>query len=350
MPGMECSEPNGSTDVSQQTKAETLEVVESCQCTDRCQDEQRLEKTDDLSSTSNGEEPQALSKRQRKKLLKYQKWLDTKDERRKREKEKQRQRLEAKRAAGEACGNIRKRLKEVTMAASSCKQRIAIDMSFDDLMIEKHLSQCVKQVSRCYSANRRATNPLQLYVTSFVGKCESVMAKQNGYRNWDVYFKDEYYMDIFAKEDIVYLTSESENVITSLDDGKVYIIGGLVDHNVHKGLCHKLAVEKGISHAKLPIDDYVEMKTRKILTVDHVFQILVGVANGKSWKESFLSFIPARKGAIGKDDLGGEDFSDNKLTHEDKDIKFHEGQEREIAGEKVLIKSNESGGTLVESC
>lgn len=342
---MECSEPNGSTGDSQQAKVETQEVVESYQCNDRCQDEQSAEKTDGPSSLNNGVESQMLSKRQRKKLLKYQKWLDTKHERKKREREKQRQRLEAKRAAGEACGNIRKRLKEVTMAASRCKQRIAIDMSFDDLMIEKHLSQCVKQVSRCYSANRRATDPLQLYVTSFEGKCESVMAKQNGYKNWDVYFKHEYYLDIFPKEEVIYLTSESENVIASLDDTKVYVIGGLVDHNVHKGLCYKLAVEKGITHAKLPIDDYIEMKTRKVLTVDHVFQILMGVANGKSWKESFLSFIPARKGAIGKDDLGAEDIPDDKDCDEDKNIKFHEQEIETAKGEENLSMNNENGGS-----
>lgn len=41
-------------------------------------------------------------------------------------------------------------------------------------------------------------------------------------------------MDIFAKEELVYLTSDSENVLTELDDKKVYVIGALVDHNQYK--------------------------------------------------------------------------------------------------------------------
>lgn len=265
----------------------------------------------DPEQSANGGETQTLSKRQQKKLLRRQKWNDTKVERRKREREKLKKRLVEKRAAGEPCGNIRKKLKQMTMASSSCKQRVVVDMSFDDLMIEKHLSQCVKQVSRCYSANRRVSSPMQLYVTSFEGKCAEVMSKQNGYEHWDVYFKKENYMDLFPKEDIIYLTSESRNVITSVEENKVYVIGGLVDHNVHKGLCLRLAEEKGIAHGRLPIDEFIEMKTRKVLTIDHVFRIILGVTEGGSWKESFLKTIPARKGAVGKDEEN--DCEDSEL-------------------------------------
>ncbi|KAJ9575346.1 hypothetical protein L9F63_025705, partial [Diploptera punctata] len=60
---------------------------------------------------------------------------------------------------------------------------------------------------------------------------------------FSVNFHSESYTDVFESKDIVYLTSESDNIITSLQDGKVYIIGGLVDHNSQKGLCHQIAQE-----------------------------------------------------------------------------------------------------------
>lgn len=44
----------------------------------------------------------------------------------------------------------------------------------------------------------------------------------------------------------------------------MYVIGGLVDHNSHKGLCYEQAVKNGYRHARLPIDEFVEMKTRKV--------------------------------------------------------------------------------------
>jgi tRNA (guanine9-N1)-methyltransferase len=70
--------------------------------------------------------------------------------------------------------------------------------------------------------------------------------------------------EYWKKEEIVYLSAESENVLDKLDETKVYVIGGLIDHNHHKGVCHEKAIEMGWTHARLPIDEYVSLKTRKV--------------------------------------------------------------------------------------
>lgn len=43
-----------------------------------------------------------------------------------------------------------------------------------------------------------------------------------------------------------------------------------------------------------------------------VFNILVNVANGQTWKEAFLTVIPERKGAKAKDDSDEDSNDDEK--------------------------------------
>lgn len=72
------------------------------------------------------------------------------------------------------------------MAASSCKLTVTIDLSFDDLMIDKDIAKLTKQILRCYTLNRRATAPLQFSLSSFTGKSRDDVEKHNGYEHWDV--------------------------------------------------------------------------------------------------------------------------------------------------------------------
>lgn len=75
-------------------------------------------------------------------------------------------------------------------------------------------------------------------------------------------------MKLYDPCKLVYLTADSENVVEELDESRVYIVGGLVDRNRHKNICFKKATELGITNARLPIDRYIDMKTRSVLTIN----------------------------------------------------------------------------------
>lgn len=142
--------------------------------------------------------------------------------------------------------------------------------------------------------------------------------EKSGLSNWDVHLSEKSFEHVFVvgdanetaaadattsttigekKSKIVYLTSDSPNELDRFDDEHVYIIGGLVDHNHHKCLCYDLAVKNGWSHARLPIGKFMSMKTRSVLTVNQVFQIVCKFVECHDWRKAFTSALPKRKGA-----------------------------------------------------
>ncbi|XP_022059159.2 RNA (guanine-9-)-methyltransferase domain-containing protein 2 [Acanthochromis polyacanthus] len=254
---------------------------------------------------SNGEaENQTLSKRQRKKLLKQQKWEDERELRKQRRKErKQQRRLQRQDEEGGDSQSFRKRpRREVTPSSL----RMVVDCSFDDIMLIKDVRKLHKQIQRCYAENRRALHPVQFYLTSLGGQLKQSMdEKDKGWVNWkDISIKTEHYSEVVAKEDLVYLTSDSPNVLEELDQKKAYVIGGLVDHNHHKGITFERAKELGIEHAQLPLSSFVRMNSRKVLAVNHVFEIILAYLEKGSWQEAFFTVLPQRKGAVAVDQDG----------------------------------------------
>ncbi|KAJ3642407.1 hypothetical protein Zmor_025199 [Zophobas morio] len=242
----------------------------------------------------NGVEISKLTKRQLKKYKKCLKWQEIKKEKRAKERLRTKEKRIQAKLNNVDLGPSRKQLKKMKMKDSPCKIGVCIDLSFDDLMIDKDMAKTIKQILRVYTANRRADAPMQLSLTSFNGRSKTEMAKHHGYENWDINFCEEDYSQVFPKEKLVYLSSESDNVITELEQDKVYIIGGLVDHNFHKGICYNKAVEQGIAHGQLPINEYFWLNHRKVLTINQVFEILLRVSEGKTFKEAIESILPKR--------------------------------------------------------
>ncbi|KAH7137950.1 guanine-1-methyltransferase-domain-containing protein [Dendryphion nanum] len=210
---------------------------------------------------------------------------------------------------------------------------VIFDCDFEDLMFDNELKSLGLQITRCYSDNRKSSFRTHLAVSSFKGKMkerfDGILEKQ--YTHWtNVRFFEEDFVSVakFSKEwmsgveggkiagalsqddaptndeegEIVYLSSESENTLERLKPNGTYIIGGLVDKNRHKGLCHKRAVNRGIKTAKLPIGEFLEMKSRQVLVTNHVLEIMLKWMEFGDWGKAFMEVIPKRKGGVLKSD------------------------------------------------
>ena len=108
--------------------------------------------------------------------------------------------------------------------------RVAIDLAFDDLMSPKDLGMVLKQAQNSYGVNRRADRPFQFYLTNMSGKFADLYRAVPDSQNWDVRINtghhqpayppqinvsEKPYHEAFKPEDVVYLTSESPNTLTS---------------------------------------------------------------------------------------------------------------------------------------
>ena len=182
-----------------------------------------------------------------------------------------------------------------------------VDCDFDDLMTDREVTSLSQQLMYAYGANRRAAKPLQYHITSVRGRVDERLHKIDGFDQWRATAHAGSYLDAFPRDRLVYLSSEGTTTLSTLDADKIYVIGGLVDHNRYKGLTHERATAAGIETARLPIDEHVQMSQRRVLAVNHVFEILLQYANCADWAAALLAAMPQRRGAQAREHGDGDD-------------------------------------------
>ncbi|KAI6175849.1 TRNA methyltransferase 10-like protein A [Aphelenchoides bicaudatus] len=252
------------------------------------------QETDEQADLNEEDGQPALSKNQMRKQRRRAKQLENRAAKRAAEKTRQKEKRKALREAGQF--ELLKKPTFYDMASSTCPIHVAVDMSYEQYMNEELIRKTINQLNFSYSANRRAKEPLKYHVTSLSGKTKEIFDTFPGYKTWDVFMHEEPVAEIWPANRVVYLTSDSPNVLVDLDPNKVYIIGGLLDHNSYPGLSLKIADRLNFGHARLPIDEYVKLQTRKVLTINHVFEIILRYYETKDWEKSFFTVIPKRKG------------------------------------------------------
>ncbi|XP_072898517.1 tRNA methyltransferase 10 homolog A [Hemitrygon akajei] len=267
--------------------------------------ESRDEKNQSKENEWNVGRKEPISKRQMKKLMREKQWQDLKEQRKQKRKEKKlKKKLERQTRIEDGIEeSTKKRFKKDIIPSNV---RVALDCSFDSLMVLKDVKKLHNQIQRCYAENRRATHPVKMFLTSHSGQLKKNMDENDkGWVNWKgITVTSNHFSEIIKKEDLIYLTSDSPNVLNELDASKAYVIGGLVDHNHHKGLTYDNALKLGIAHAQLPLGNYVKMNSRKVLTVNHVFEIILAYLEKQDWEKAFFTVLPQRKGAVPAGEVG----------------------------------------------
>ncbi|CAH8627334.1 unnamed protein product [Schistosoma bovis] len=224
------------------------------------------------------------------------------------------------------------KIQRLKMSESLCQTKVVIDCAYDHLMSFKDICKLASQVANCYSINRRAKHPVQLYITGLgsnnttennVNNKDNLLAVNKGIStrvydrlklsncdSWDVNLCEDDFTKLFSADKIVYLCAESEyllpehfntkyqtNETNQCTQDDIYVIGGLIDHNRLKGYCYQQAIERGYRTARLPLKEInLHIEGRFVLSTLHVFQALCPVLSGtKTWLDGLKQAIPPRK-------------------------------------------------------
>ncbi|KAK7062168.1 guanine-N(1)--methyltransferase [Favolaschia claudopus] len=301
------------------------------------------EAAEHLSDVPESDQPAAQpSKSSLKKAARREKLAAFKLERRAREKlaKKEKKRIKAeKRAAGELDSEDEPKAKKRRIAGPPFGGRVVVDLGFDKIMTEKEVQSLCSQLGYTYSANRHSGHPFALFFTSLDGKTLARLESLGdaSYKRWtNTQWWSEGYerlweTDPAVKQSIVYLTADSDEELTELKPDETYVIGGICDHNRYKNECLNKAQATGIRTARLPIGTYLaDLRSRKVLTVNQAFEILVHWVETRDWESAFHAVIPKRK------------FDENKGNDKVKSVKPEKAASETVVVSVEELETNDS--------
>lgn len=216
--------------------------------------------------------------------------------------------------------------KELEEYTGKCAKNfsVIIDCAWEDKHNESTLKSLTQQIMFCYGINRRHDCPAHMYMTG-VGPLVTANLNKSNFSHWNgVTIVPEDYIghpDFSTdpqphsnggtptnQKQLVYLTSDAEETLETLDPNCAYIIGGIVDRNRHKFATFNKAKAQNVRMAKLPIKENFALAATHILTVNHVYHILLNYAKYQCWVQAIKEVMPNRKCPVEKEsaDAGAE--------------------------------------------
>lgn len=190
------------------------------------------------------------------------------------------------------------------------KIKVVIDCGYVNIMMAKEVCKLVTQIGRSYGINKKMGQPFQLYLSRLskdgvvVQECQRQLM---GFDSFPIIQLEEHPCELFDCNKLIYLTPDAKEELLTLEQDKVYIIGGLVDEQINKRVCLEHARSKKIATAKLPIKRFMVNPSPKhsanmILTINQVMEVLTMIRHGHQWPQALAECIPKRKGLVVKDE------------------------------------------------
>lgn len=153
--------------------------------------------------------------------------------------------------------------------------------------------QSEKRSPPCAALNMMASSSVRLSVRS---SGPLAFVRSAGAESWLVDRNPLGVFSAFDPANVVYLSPDAEEALDEVVETSIYVVGGIVDRNLHRGLTLGAAEGGGARAARLPFDEYLPEIPRgdRVLTVCACVGVLMGVRAGQGWREALEKSVPRR--------------------------------------------------------
>lgn len=129
-----------------------------------------------------------------------------------------------------------------------------------------------------------------------IRSCSALLPCSAGAESWLVDRSPLGVFTVFDPASVVYLSPDADEALDEVVETTVYVVGGIVDRNLHKGLTLGAAEAGRARAARLPFDEHLPEVPRgdRVLTVCACVGVLMGVHAGQGWREALEKSVPKR--------------------------------------------------------
>ncbi|KAF1335488.1 tRNA methyltransferase, partial [Globisporangium splendens] len=198
--------------------------------------------------------------------------------------------------------------------------RVVIDLGFAAAQTQRLIVHGMIDSQECHSILKQLgcvygylkKCPLDRLISLHVASCVDNIATicaQHGVPGWKVTCHEVPVQELFAPQEVIYLSPDADDVLEAVDPAHVYVIGGIVDRTVRKEytnaqtdwICMTTqgqSVEKAgrfaYRAARLPLQEHLPSLRSPVLNIDSVVIALNEYANHASWPRALAAAVPKR--------------------------------------------------------
>ncbi|CAF0732467.1 unnamed protein product [Adineta steineri] len=195
--------------------------------------------------------------------------------------------------------NLQRQVRQAKLfVAARFADYIIIDCSFsneyndNEILLENYYERLQLKIHSCFTSLHRYHSP------SFVTLCNVYSNKKDKFLRNSPYCHATSlsYLDLFPREQLVYLSPDSPNIMNKYEHNVIYILGGIFQKTKNERLTLEKADNEQIRHQSLPLQQYLRLSSNAsaVLSLNQVYNILMTLKhNNNNWFDAFKC-IPER--------------------------------------------------------